>query len=483
MKNIIAMAVAAAFAAGVAFGKTKVVIYFDTEDYTCDRSNDAIRDIANILKSEGVKGNFNVVGFLALRLVELGRYDVIEALRHHVIGTQTLYHSRHPDIAELGDDPSYERAYRRTMADEARGVGMLEAAFGEGRVLFACPPGNSVSAVAMDVYSDLGIKVNAATGFYSDTSATSGYSNKTYGGGMLVRPGCIVDGLWYFNQYHPPYYSSFSLESLLPRKDKPCPDFKALFDRLARFDYAGLYMHPHMALKLQHWDGPNYRYGNNCEWRKWKQVEDRDPADTAVFYERLKALIRAFKADGRFELTDIEEMERKLKQRHTITAVEISAIRKALAKDFNTIREPASWSIADAFQAAVRLLRGEREYVPGKVYGFMERPRGVQSETTVSAADLKAAAARMDLSTFLPPEITVGGVAIGPADFLFAALEVLDTGAETVKVSPREQLGSFKEVPALEAMDISGKWLHTKEFKDKFLSERLRLQLWTLRIE
>ena len=484
MKNIIAMAAAAALAAGAAFGKTKVALYFDTEDYTCDRSNDAIRDIANVLKSEGVKGNFNVVGFLALRLAELGRQDVIEALRHHVIGTQTLYHSLHPDIAELGDDPSYERAYRRTMAEEAKGVGMLEAVFGEGRVIFACPPGNSVSAVAMDVYSDLGIKFNAATGFYSDASATSGYAaHGTYGGGLLVRPGCTVDGLWYFNQYHPPYYTSFTLESLFPRKGAQCPDFAKLLDRLAKFDYAGLYMHPHMALKLRHWDGPNYRYGNNCEWRKWQQVEDRDPADTAVFYERLKALVRALKADARFEMTDIAEMARRIKPRRAITAAEIPAIRKALAKDFNTIREPASWSVADAFQAAVRLLRGEREYVPGKVYGFLERPRGVQAETAVSAAELRAAAARLDLSTFLPPEIPVGGATIGPADFLFAALEVLDAGAETVKVSPREQLGSFKEVPAVESMNISGKWLHTKEFKDEFLSERLRLQLWTLRIE
>ena len=472
----------AAFAAVVS-AKTRAVFYFDTEDYTCDRSNDAIRDIANVLRSEDVKGNFNVVGFLALRLVELGRQDVIEALRYHVIGTQTLYHSRHPDIAELGDDPSYERAYRRTMAEEARGVGMIEAAFGEGRVLFACPPGNSVSAVAIDVYSDLGIKFNAATGFYSDSSATTGYGNKTYGDGMLVRPGYAVDGLWYFNQYHPPYYSSFTLESLFPRKGRPCPDFKDLLDRLAKFDYAGLYMHPHMALKLTHWDGDNYRYGNNCEWRKWKQVEDRDPADTAIFYERLKAFIRAVKADERFTITDIGEMARALKPRRTITATDIPAIRKALNADFNTIREPASWSVADAFQAAVQLLRGEREYVPGKVYGFLERPRGVKTETTVSAADLKAAASRIDLTTFLPPEITVGGVPIGPADFLIAALDVLAAGAVSVKVVPREQLGSFKEVPPLETMDLSGKWLHRKEFKDEFLSERLRLQLWTLRIE
>ena len=95
----------------VAFGasaKTKVMFFFDTEDYTCDRSNDAIRDIANLLSSEGVRGNFNIVGFLATRIVELGRFDVVEALKPHVIGTQTLYHSRHPNVAELGEDRPFD---------------------------------------------------------------------------------------------------------------------------------------------------------------------------------------------------------------------------------------------------------------------------------------------------------------------------------------------------------------------------------------
>jgi hypothetical protein len=417
---------------------------------------------------------------LGARIVELKRYDVIEALRHHVLGTQTLYHSRHPDIAELGDNPSYERAYRETMAEEARGVGMLETAFGEGRIVFACPPGNSVSAVAMDVYSDLGIPVNAATGF------TGGSARKgPYGDGMLVRNGYEVSGLWYFNQYHPPYYRTFTLESFIPRNGSACPDFKKWFDGMAKYDYVGLYMHPHMAVKKKHWDGVNYRYANNCEWRKWKQVEDRDPADTAVYYERFKAFIQAVKADSRFEITDVEQMISSFKPRHPITSAEISAIRTALLNDFNTIRNPASWSISDVFQAVVRLLRGENAYDPSKtkVFGFLDKPRGVKEITFVSADNLKIAAKNIDLSTFIPSEIKVGDTMIGPADFLFAALEVLDTGATTVKVIPREQLGSFKEVPTLEFMNIANSWVHTKEFQDKYLSDRLRLQLWTLRIE
>ena len=89
----------ALFAALAADAKTKVMLFFDTEDYTCDRSNDAIRDIANLLTSEGVRGNFNIAGFLGTRIVELRRTDVIEALKPHVIGTQTLYQALHPNIA------------------------------------------------------------------------------------------------------------------------------------------------------------------------------------------------------------------------------------------------------------------------------------------------------------------------------------------------------------------------------------------------
>ena len=474
MKRLmVGLALCAALAADA---KTKVMLFFDTEDYTCDRSNDAIRDIANLLTSEGVRGNFNIAGFLATRIVELRRTDVIDALKPHVIGTQTLYHSRHPNVAELGDDPSYERAYRRTMADEAKGVGMLDAAFGENRCVFQCPPGNSVSAVACDVYSDLGIPFSAGYGFTGE------------GGGnlyslMVGRPGYETLGLWYFNQYHLPYYLPFHLEAMMPTGGRPCPDFKAALDKIAQYDFAGLYMHPHMAVKTAHWDGPNYRKGNLVKWREWKQVKDRDPADTAVYYERLRAFIRAAKADDRIEITDIEALKATLKPRVAITRADIPTVRQALLKDFGCLHEPASWCVADVFQAAVRFLRGEGEAAPAKAYGFLSRPAGVKEPTTVSAADLRAAAAKLDLGTFIPTEIAVGKATLGPADFLFAALEVLETGAATATVVPREQLGSFKLVPGLENMKISGKWLHPDSFKDEYLSERMRLQLWTLRIE
>ena len=101
----------------------------------------------------------------------------------------------------------------------------------------------------------------------------------------------------------------------------------------------------------------------------------------------------------------------------------------------------------------------------------------------VTTDELKAAAKAMNLDGFLPHEIKVGDKTIGPADFLFAGLEVLTTGATSVTVSPREQLGSFKRLPLLETTRYNGTWVHSPNLKDNWVSNRMRWQLWTLRYE
>ena len=462
--------------AAVGAEPTKVYLLFDTEDYTCDRSNDAIRDVANILTSEGVRGNFNIVGYLATRLMELKRFDVIEALRPHVIGTQTLYHSRHPDLSELGEDPDYGRSYRRTLADEAKGIGMLEAVLGEGRCCFAAPPGNSISPASFDVYSDLGIFLNLGTGTYGHKAEDGGYPRT-----MLTRSDGKVLGLWYFNQVQIPYYVSFTIQNdLLPGR---YGNIDATLNKLAEWDGAVLYMHPDMAVKTMHWDQPNYKKANLVEWRKWRQVPDRNPTDTAIYYENLRDFIRRLKTDGRFEVSDLEVYLRSLKPRKVITMSDLPSIHAALRKNFGCLHGEASWCVADVFQAVVRYLRGEAPQMPGKAYGFLQKPRGTETSVEVLASDLRTAAEKIDLSRFLPSEISVGGTKIGPADFLFAALEVLTTGAEKVKVEPREQLGSFALIDCFEKFTLADTWMHTPEFKDRYVTDRLRLQLWTMRIE
>jgi hypothetical protein len=143
---------------------------------------------------------------------------------------------------------------------------------------------------------------------------------------------------------------------------------------------------------------------------------------------------------------------------------------------------PASYCVADVFQAAVRFLGGAVEHRPGRVWGFLDKPQGVTAPATVRAIDVRTAAAKIDLSTFLPASYDVGGVKLGPADLLFAMLETLG-GAAEVRLTPREQLGTFEEVPMLEKFRINDHWCHSKDFKDEYLSDRLRWQLWTMRFD
>lgn len=460
------------------FGETEVMLFFDTEDYTNDRANDAIRDIANILTEEGVVGEFNVVGYLAQRIRELGRQDVVDALKPHEIGSQSLYHSVHPDICEATDLKDPGAAYDAAMREERHSVRLLKEVFGRDDVKFFCPPGNSVTYAGIEAYYDLGMRFYVGGGF------TDYPGSDAYGTGGLAWRNNEGKGLWYFNLMWLPYTMAFRLEDLLPYPGDGEPNIPAILDRLARRDFVGLYMHPHMAVEKRHWDGINYAKRNLVEFGKWNVPPPRDEKDTETFYRRLRAFVHAAKSDRRFHFTSIGALEKSLMPRKAIRRADIPAIRRSLERNFTYVTDPASWCVSDCFAAAVRMLRGEGERIPGKAFGFVEKPVGVSSSVKVSADELRKAANQIDLSTYLPARIAVGDVQLGPADFLFAALEVLESGRREVELKPREQLGSFNEIPSLEKWRVAGGWgIHSDEFKDAYLSDRLRLQLWTLRRE
>ena len=69
-----------------------------------------------------------------------------------------------------------------------------------------------------------------------------------------------------------------------------------------------------------------------------------------------------------------------------------------------------------------------------------------------------------------------------------ALTDALETGAETIRIEPREnQLGDIAErMPRLANFSHTapGGWcIYWPKFKDRYLSDRLRWQYWTLRYE
>ena len=437
---------------------TQVLFFLDTEDFTDPETASSIGSYADLFREEGVTAQFAIVGFLAEQLETWGRRDVLASLREHVVGTQTMFHSVHPDICELTDIPDFKAAYDRIWPQEKRAFDSVRHAVFGKPVSCAVPPGNSKSYVAYYVWADLGIP------FVCDTVVWD------------------VKGrdLWYCNIRQLKYDES--LETFLPAAGKRQPSVTEFVDALAGRGRVVLYAHPNFAVRREFWDSVNYNRGNLVEWGKWKKAALRPPEETAAYFAKVREVVRRLKADPRFELTDLNRLP-PAKPRVRMTRSDLPAVRAALLRHFGPIESPASWSVADVFLAVVGFLRGENDYRPDRTYGFLTAPRGVAETVTVCREDLVAAARVMETGGFLPTEIPVGAQRLGPADFLFAAMEVLTGTSSTVAVVPREQLGDLSPFPELKTYRMNGKWVHTSEFEDRYLSDRMRLQLWTLRYE
>ena len=430
--------------------KGRVMFWYDTEDYTCPASDDGTLFHANLLTEFGFRGNFDIVGFYAQRLLELGRTDVIQALKRHAIGSQTLYHSLHPTICEYTDIEDWEAAYTRCLTQEAQAVGMLKATFGLDHVDCAVFPGNNVSPVGMYVYADLGAHV--------------------LGGAIDIFGDKTLDRLaWYCNLLQVPYHEEMDDN-----------------ETLASRDLTIIYTHPNEVVTKTFWDAENYRGGNHCEWRKWKHPPLLSPEEQKQARAYWRSMMTRIKNDPRLSVVTFEDFVKELKPRVEITQADAPRLLADLKKGLQPIESP-SWSISDVFQAAVHLLRGEKTFMPRKSWGFLEAPKGITQKTMLRRADILAAAKALNPDYFLPAEFAVGDQRIGPADLLIAMLEVLSGSADEITLEPRDQLGLVaKHLPQLPDLSLTapGTWIiYAPTFKDRFITNRLRWQFWTLRYE
>lgn len=441
--------------------KTDLIFSFDTEDFTSNTAADAIYREAEILRSLGIRGCFCVVGLLAQQLRAWGRDDVIEALSHHEIATHTWGHTYHPTINEYTDTEDFETAYREVLRQETEAVRMLGETFGTDAVYAAVPPGNQKSYAAMYAYADMGIPI------YADTVCDTPNG----------------DGVYYCNLFHMEY--ALEMESYFFHE--ACDDtmLRGLLDQLAGRGHAIVYTHPHIAMFSQHWDSLNYYKENQYPFGQWAEVPRRTEEDTERFYHNLKRFAALAQNDPRFRITTYKDVSDRLYQMppRMITRAELPKIKTHLENGLYPFSDGASYSLSDLFHACRAFLCGENTYLCGKVMGFLSAPECASVPCTVTEQQLKKTAASIPADGFLPTNLTVDGITIGPADFLYAALEIL-CGEKTAQIiSGREQLPSLDAIPQTRDLSFVGTWMHSDSFRDLYLSDRLRLQSWTMRFQ
>ena len=102
-------------------------------------------------------------------------------------------------------------------------------------------------------------------------------------------------------------------------------------------------------------------------------------------------------------------------------------------------------------------------------------------ESTFTAEEIRASARTLPKEGFLPAVISINGKNIGPADWLYAALDVLTDARNATIVPDRPQLPSLDCLPKTRDLSLKGTWRHSDTFEDRYLSDRLRWQSWTMR--
>ena len=435
---------------------TDIIFSFDTEDFTSSRAADGILYEANLFREEGVKGCFCVVGLLAKHLKEWGREDVIEALSHHEIGTHTYGHTLHPMINEYTDIEDFYAAQDELIKQESLGVDYIKEALGVDKVWAACPPGNQKSYVAMYGYHKMGIPI------YADTFCDTEWGT----------------GAYYCNIFHA--YYQFGIEWFL--RDATEEDIKAELDKLAKRERAVIYTHPNMIIKADFWDALNYHKENLVPFGEWIEAPDLDEAITKKVLENMRKLIRMIKADSRFRIITYSELAAELEKdgERVVKKEQIKEIYEQVKERVFPVQSPLSLSLADMTLACRDFLLGKNEHLCGDVYGFLEKPYGVSEKITLTKEDIISACSQIKNGEFLPAKLKTGNEYIGVTDWLIAAMEVL-LGKETVEISPKEQLPCLDCMPEVRDSAFKGTWQHSDSFEDKYLSDRLRYQSYTMR--
>ena len=433
---------------------TKIIFSFDTEDFINPKGVDGILNTAEILEKAGIRGCYNVVAWFAQALVKWGRKDAIEALCRHEIETHSMRHLHHPTICEYTDIDDFDEAMRLFRTEEDNALQIMQDIFGNDSFYAACAPGNSLSYVARYGYADMGIPI-----YDGDSAVNDIVQNRPV---TCSNIDCLV--------------YNYCMDNF-PHLDKE--DILKRIDEIANYDIFIAYHHPQKSRIDQFCDLLNFVGHNREEWIESNPL----PAEaTAKFIENFQFFVDTLKKDSRFEFVTYKDIaEIYAPGERIIRQSDIPELKRLLDEDFFPVTLPDSYSISDILLACRDFLLGKEEHKCEKVYGFLNPPFAITQPVKVSAEDMRKSATQIEDGKFLPTEIWVGDKKLGTADWLRAALIILSGKSEAV-VSPDKWQIDLSEFPTLRDMELKSFVIYPEEFEDKYISDRCRLQTWTIRL-
>lgn len=448
-------------------------LFFDIEDFITPESDDIALELAGILKEEGLRGSFFVVGEKARVLKKRGRTDVIEALIEHCVGYHSNYHSIHPTTAEYLEDKGWEDGIEEVKRREASGVDAVRQIFGVNPCAWA-RPGASWAPQIQAGMRELGVPAVV-------------YTYTRIPGSNLHRFAGLLSYYGWIGSFDGNYLDDRAFEEAFA-------EFKEELRTLQTADWTGIFCaHPTKLRARVFWDKLNFDKGQNTPRSKWRLPELHTEQEYRSALKNFRRLVQWLRDDSGLEFRTISELNALFgKPSETVSLPELLEVARKVLE----LREPvvtAPISPAEqvlAFAKALMHFRKEGRLPVAVEIGFVEAPRE-RIEKGSGASELPldelfdALEQTLRWRKALPASCTVGLREVPLSIFYGALATVLVSTARGEKpamlsIPPVKAYPSVASEIAEEMERSLPGWLHKPGLDPSKPVEHTLFQSWTL---
>lgn len=453
---------------------------FDVEDYITPESegiDDIPKWLAEIMSEEGVTGTFFVIGEKARSLEKRGRYDVIEAMAKHDIGSHTNYGSIHPTVTEKLENADWEDGVRQMLEQESAGFEELERLFHTPIMTLARHGGS----YGPQLVRALG-KMNA--GYVYSPVHLPGKNAVWFCGTLNFHGeyGGFDDG-YYRDELFEPLFDSLKVR------------FPRLVEEVDVISFFAC--HPCKVRTEQFWDF-NYYHGENPDSSQWKTPELRPLESMKTVQKNFRRLMQFLKNREDIEITTYRSlMALYSHQKEFITAGELRTVAEKTVAE-KTIMGDDYFSPAEVFAGLVKSIVAYAHdgSLPDRIkrislLGPTEMPNAEPEISRVTVEQVYNLARRADdhinRTGALPSFLKVNNHRIGTGSLfaLFSAV-YLDmhsgNGAAEYSVHSFDAYPKTNEKAIIEQVMGCKSWpVHRRDLDMGRLVEMTKKQLWTLK--
>ncbi len=321
--------------------KIDVTLCFDVEDYYHPPevgSDTIIKELADLLTEEGVRGNFFFIAVRARLLKERGRADVIEALRPHAIGHHTLT-GEHPCLPEYCADKDWWEGIAEARRYEAMGCQILRDTFSRD----PCCISQHASYAAPHIFPvarEMGVPY-----VYGPPAAPPHYSLSWYCGALNLPFAAGVDNfLAYFEPGDQVYAHPLEFDKMMQRLERHLQTCLEHHQPYLTF----FLCHPYHLRVVEYVDFFMHTNGVNVppeDWSKRRRPQLRTAAQMELVWANMRRLVRYLAHHEAVNLVTVPEVQAKYGQQPAaIPRVDIFAAAQEVATPPLAGIIPESWA-------------------------------------------------------------------------------------------------------------------------------------------